>query len=457
MRASIWATKRDRASFMLFAAFLLIAAFTGGSSRSDDPPQLIVRLTAVLFGAVALARLYPGELRALRAPVTLLLLLIGLMSVQLIPLPPAIWTALPGREPFISVASLAGMPQPWRPLSLTPDLTLNALVSLTPPLATLLLLAPLRRASLAPTVGMLFLVVVVTALVGLLQANDAFGNLYNYRVAGFPGASGLFSNRNHQALFLACGFPLLAALAARQNSVTPPKFALIAALSLFLLLMIMATGSRAGLVLGVLALGLSAIIYSVSLSREHRTRLPRTGRPLGIAALGLILVPVVGVVFLSRAGALQRLFAEDVSQEIRLRLFFPMLDLARVNFPVGSGFGSFVDVFKAREQIQDLSVQYLNHAHNDWIELAIEGGVPALLLAGGALIWGVTAALSFWRVGKSDDEAVAYGRVGSVVLALAALASFADYPLRTPLVMILVAVAAAWVAIAHRATRTRSS
>ena len=55
----------------------------------------------------------------MRVPLILLGALAALMAIQLIPLPPGIWTALPGRERYLEAAAAIGIPQPWRPISLT--------------------------------------------------------------------------------------------------------------------------------------------------------------------------------------------------------------------------------------------------------------------------------------------------------------------------------------------------
>ena len=57
-----------------------------------------------------------GAQTTLKVPAMLLAMAIALVGLQLVPLPPALWTALPGREGLATAAQLAGFPQPWRPL-----------------------------------------------------------------------------------------------------------------------------------------------------------------------------------------------------------------------------------------------------------------------------------------------------------------------------------------------------
>ena len=62
--------------------------------------------------------------------------------------------------------------------------------------------------------------------------------------------------------------------------------------------------------------------------------------------------------------------------------------------PFGGGFGSFEAAYKIVEPVNLLSLQYLNHAHNDYLELAIEAGLPGLALAG---LWIVLIGWLSWR------------------------------------------------------------
>ena len=48
--------------------------------------------------------------------------------------------------------------------------------------------------------------------------------------------------------------------------------------------------------------------------------------------------------------------------------------------PTGIGFGAFDPAFRVFEPDSSLSPLYLNHAHNDLVELALTGGIAALLM-----------------------------------------------------------------------------
>ena len=135
---------REQVSVGLLIAFIIVVFATGGAARSDEPQQIVVRLAAIAFGAAALMRLTPQEARRVRAPLGFLLAAAALVAAQLVPLPPALWEALPGRAPFVVLGPLAGFGTIWRPLSLVPDGGLNALAALLPPIAGVLLVASVQ-------------------------------------------------------------------------------------------------------------------------------------------------------------------------------------------------------------------------------------------------------------------------------------------------------------------------
>ena len=58
--------------------------------------------------------------------------------IQLIPLPPWLWTALPNRQPSAETFDILGQAVPWMPISVSPKATWLSALSLLPPLAIFL-------------------------------------------------------------------------------------------------------------------------------------------------------------------------------------------------------------------------------------------------------------------------------------------------------------------------------
>jgi O-antigen ligase len=433
--------------------FLAFVFLTGGASRADAQSQILVRLASILVCAVAFTGLTREDVRRVRAPLMFLGLAAMLMVIQMVPMPPAFWLALPGRDRFSSLLELALVGASWRPLSLTPDLTLNSLLALLPALAVMLIAARLPSQAMRGLLVPVLVLILISGLLGLLQLSSGAGDFYLYRVTNSGEAVGLFANRNHQGFLLALALPMLAVFAARQTRAKGDwNFWLAVGLVVFIFPLILVTGSRAALVLALVGCATGWLLLGPFKPTRGSVGTAHGGRLLS-AALWVGGIALVGIAaFSARAVSIQRLFSEDVSQEIRLRLFRPMLDLALTYFPVGSGFGSFVDIFKMHEPLSNLSGTYLNHAHNDLLELLIEGGLPGLLLLAAFGFWYSRGTIQAWKSGSRDDCKL-FARLGSVVIAMLMLASLADYPLRTPIFLTIFALALCWLAPVDRKSR----
>ena len=73
-------------------------------------------------------------------------------------------------------------------------------------------------------------------------------------------------------------------------------------------------------------------------------------------------------------------------------------------FPVGSGIKSFEPVFQLFERPHELTDELVNNAHNDWLELFLEGGIPAGLIMAAWLFW--LTRKTFSSKDSSKDERV---------------------------------------------------
>ena len=122
-------------------------------------------------------------------------------------------------------------------------------------------------------------------------------------------------------------------------------------------------------------------------------------------------------------------------------------------FPFGSGMGSFVEIYKVYEPYNLLSPNYFNHAHNDYMEIWVTGGLPAvliLLIAAILLLSAVRLAIRpDQRMSSSRDDLILL-RTGVSVLTLLAIASVGEYPLRTPSLAVFAALAVAWIVSVYR-------
>lgn len=436
------------AAFIALVAYLAIVFITGGGSRSDIQSLIILRPIAAIACVFALWRVQRSHLWDSRGILAIAAAVVLVVLLHLVPLPPSIWGHLPGRDLVTEIDQSVGLGDVWRPISLIPSATWNALYSLLVPLAVLLLGIQISREERFLLLPVLLVLGLFSGLLGMLQAvGNPNGPLYFYEITNNGAAVGLFANRNHQAVLLAIMFPALAVYAsaeARSEKELNLRswMAFVAGISLIPLVLV--TGSRTGLALSLLGLVVSAVLYrrprSVFAKKrkvvKFNWRIPIAG--FTALCLGAITVMV------SRAEAINRLTAPDQVEELRFLVWGPILKAAIDYFPMGSGIGSFVEVYRVHEPDALLSPDYLNHAHNDFLELFLTGGLPAIAILAVVLACYLLATWNLWRTRKDRGREVQFGRLGWAVLLILGLASGVDYPLRTPIMAALFVVAVVW-------------
>lgn len=436
-----------RSRYFALIGLLALIALGGGGARADILSLLYLRPALAL--GLALFAILPGEWdwRGLKAPLILLGALALVIVIQLIPLPPGLWEALPGHAALSQAPELAGVGNPWRPLSMTPDLTRNSLVALLPALVMLVGFAGITEEQRRSLMPVLLAIMGVSIMLGVLQITGGQTSpAYLYKVTVRDVPVGLFSNRNHQAAFLACGFPLLRAwsmLRAESPRKQRTRELLAIGLGLALVIMILVVGSRAGLGLAAFGLFASALLTPPARAADgSRRRVVTLLAGMAVAAAAMLALAVM----FGRATAVDRLLNADLNQEQRLEAFPVMLRMTTDFIPWGTGFGSFDPVFRTYEPDSQLSFFYFNHAHNDWLELLLTGGIPAVLVLVAFLAWFAFCAVKAFLPWRNKSQGVLYARVGAVMVMIFGLASFVDYPLRTPLAGSVFAIACAWLA-----------
>lgn len=421
--------------------FLALAFLMGGASRSDVESLPLLRFLCVLFATGYAFSLTRDDWRRIRVPLVLLTLVTLWLVVQLIPLPPEIWHTLPGREPIVAIDRQLGLENLWRPISLTPSLTWNSLFGMTVPFAALLMAARLPVEVYPRVLLALIAIAGIAVLIGFFQiAGGMDSPAYLYRITNRASMTGLFANRNHYAVFLACMVLVSATLLRdelsrrRRNSrmivllaVAAPLFGVTSLL----------TGSRAGLAMSIAALLLGGVI-AVRAWRKPTSSGPAVGATGGWNKLAyLVPVLLIGAVFAidmfsGRVTALDRLADKSVGDDMRV-VAWPIISTMIAHYwLVGSGMGSFAPVYKIYEPDRLLTPSYFNHAHNDWAEIVMTGGVPFLLITIAAIAWIVYRTRSrgldrLWGGARGDLRLL-----GIAVLGMLAVASLVDYPLRVP-------------------------
>lgn len=427
---------RPAAPFWLLAAFLVLVFLTGGSQRADVQSLQVLRPIAILVAAYGLFTLQGAQWLRYRHVFLLLAAVIALVVAHLVPLPPGTWHTLPGRAVVRDIDALIALDDQWRPLSMVPAGTWNALYALSVPVAVLALTAQLSVTDHIRLLVLLIALLVLSGTLGLLQAIGVDLAVYDQ-----ADLAGLFANRNHQGVALAMLFPMLAVAAVWGDAILPPRAALIGACALAVIAipLVIVTGSRAGLIALVVAI---LLIPLIGLRRRAPARTRRNRRMSYGKYVLAIIVPgflVWMTVIASRETALTRFKQTD--DDVRLPVWSSIVDVLPNYLPWGSGIGSYADVYQILEPDHLLRSTFSNHAHNEWLEIALTAGWPGIaLIAWAVILFGYAV----WRALGTSKVEGAMSRLGLSLILILSFASTVDYPVRTPIMSSVLAVAAVW-------------
>lgn len=452
-KKSIFASLGERHPFHSLAAFLFAVLLLGGGSRGDILSLVILRPLAVIVLTIGLVGLAKERWHTYRLPLGVLAACVLLVGLHLVPLPPAIWQSVPGREIAAEAFALVGLSDVWMPLSLSPERGWNAFYSLAVPAAAMVLAARLSMASLHKLLPVFAGMLIVVLLVGALQVASGFDpQWYFYRVTNQGTATGLFANKNHTAAFLACMIILLPIFARTGRWATRDIRDIVAgALGIAAFVMTILTGSRGGLIFGVFALltagwlwkklgGLQAQAGASRRGSDNRAWARFKGARLLVPAAAVLVMGLA--VVLSQSAAFDRFVNTERTEERRIDAWMATIDFLGGYMPLGSGIGSFVEIFQVHEPKSMLALEYWNHAHNDYLEWVLEGGVVAILIILVALIGWLRHTRRLAKLTHQQNLDVYLGLAGSAILFVLGLWSLVDYPLRVPSLASLAAIAA---------------
>lgn len=412
-------------------ALVVLAVALGGGGVAYGLHNLVIQLAALAILAANGARTMQFAKHAPRLLLVLMLLTLAMPLLQLVQLPASIWQALPGRALAAESHALAGLDaQVWAPASLDPARTLVALLGLLVPATIIAVGSTLERGErnrLAVTVAAAALAAMLVGTVQLAFANSA-AMIYPIR----PSPDVLyatFANRNSTGLLFVLALILLAALPLQQA-----RHWLLArgAAGVLLAIGTVLTQSRSAMVLLALA-GLFALLRVVrAIWRKQRRPIPVV---LSATILALVLGGVLAAAALSGGRVAESLERFDTLETDRLEMWDDARFAAGQYWPVGSGMGTFDEVFQVHESLEYVSPRKAGRAHSDWLEIAIEGGLAALVLAAAWLGW---VLLALGRRPVQGEGWLHYG--AGVGLACIALQSLLDYPLRNQALLGVAAV-----------------
>ncbi|MGN6056969.1 MAG: O-antigen ligase family protein [Sphingomicrobium sp.] len=416
----------SRARQAVAPVYLLLCLVLGGSAQGIWQNMALQLLGIAILGWAA----WPADGKPLGRPARQLLVIailaIALVALQMVPLPASLWTRLGGRGVVADGYHILGLSVPALPLSLTPYRSFDCLLALIPPVALFIAIVSLRAYRPGWLAGALLLGAMTGVVLGALQVSES-GNIadshwYIYETSSFGFGTGFFANANHMADLLACTLPFLAAiLASALSGHRQRNWAILVAVAAAALL----------IVIGI-ALNHSLAVYGLTppvLAASALILLPKRSAWRRWWALATAVLVVGAVAALATTSARTGQFGSDVqsSAQSREEMLSTTVRAMHDFLPWGSGVGSFVDVYHLYEDPSQVNGTYVIHAHNDYAEVALETGVPGILLMIAFLAWWGRATWRSWRY----VDAGTYARAASIASGAILLHSIVDFPLRT--------------------------
>jgi O-antigen ligase len=286
-------------------------------------------------------------------------------------------------------------------------------------------------------------IAVLQGLLGVVQFQTAQTGEKLLYIAGShrDSGTGTYANRNHLAGLIEMTLPLALALffftlagehqgfrsssgwkrrvrflGNRQGNVALAYGIVV----LLLILGVVFTRSRAGISLSIVAILLSASLFS-----------GRIGRHGLLGPAGTIAVIAVAVALaIGLAPVLERFSVQGVVNDLRFVVFAATMDGIAALFPVGSGPGTYPDVFLSFQPIETGN-KWVNRAHNDYLEWIFDGGIVAMLLIVAVLALFVYQWTRVYTRGAWSQSR--YLQVGAGIgLLLIGMHEVVDYNLHTP-------------------------
>lgn len=415
---------------------LLILAFvTGGSSQIsgwDDAAVQLIALPVLALGLWRLAFMPACVTRHIAVGVAGLIVLVPLL--QLLSIPEWAWLQPIARQSMAADLAEIGS-GPIFTWSLDPVATEQAVLFLVLPFALFigtLGVGPDTHRRLLRTIMLLALLSLLLAFLQLGVPAESVLNPFPLWAHQF---NGVFANQNHQAISLVVGLiialtGMLASLPYVRDGLrqawTPWVLGFVA---VFMLCALPLTQSRGAVLIGTFAT--AAVPFALGLFSRQRLRRGWGARTGLMACVGLMLLGAWATI-----GWMQ----VDIVDELRQPMREATVVVGKLHAPLGTGVGAFVPAFEQDGPDELLLYQYINHAHNEYVQWWLESSWLGMAVAAIVLLaLGWVSARSLQQSGPKRVPAVA-----AIIGVWAVLAhSWVDYPLRTTSLASVSAVLAA--------------
>ena len=399
----------------------------------------LIILEILALGLAASIFVQPQFQRHLpRAMLVLLLVVFLLPLLHLIPLPLSFWQWLPGRAELAQAITQASAAEVQAmPLSLVPFLTEYAWLGLLPPLMVFLFVVGLPSDRIRTLCYVFLGMATFQALLGLMQYGAGPQSLLRFGgKMGSHSANGTYPNYDHLAGLLEMALPMALAILAASVGVAHDKrrhlrtvrqrlsfflnkyvniSAIYGAIAIVLLLGLIFTQSRTGVMLAMLLIACSAVAFSRRLGGSN------VFGTLGTyVAVGLSLALIVGLVPI-----LNRFTLLDPLQDARWLIYQTTFEAILKYFPLGTGAGTFGQAYLEFHPLE-IAGRFVNSAHNDYLEWIMEGGIVAVMLIIGFIYFYLRRWTQVWVGGHwSKFRSLQVGAgIGMLMLMLHGLVDF---------------------------------
>ncbi len=428
----------------LCMALVGLAMVLGGGGTVNPQTEMVLQvLTALILIPLVASSSWQRGLGPVQVPAMLLAGLVLVVPIlQLVPLPPSTWQALPGRAIETQSLALIQADKSWMPLTMSPARTFASLLATICPVLLMLQVSRLSLRGRNWLCSVIVGVAVLSLAVGVLQLSRTAGlewSLYNQFSEGF--LVGFQANRNAQADILLAAMLATGVLATarlgdgRNHGLTWTVLVLVI---IGLLVGQFMTGSRTGITLSTIALAFILLMLWPML-RKRSTMLYGLAGSLGVL--------VVSGGLLMQLQSVQKVVARfSLVREARWDLWADTWYAIGQVWPFGSGIGTIVPMLEAAERLEVVDTTRPVRAHNDWLEWVLEAGLPGMIVLGAILlIIGYLIVRAIMSARKSDASASRRAQVLFAIgfLLIEALHAVVDYPMRSMSLAALTAVAVA--------------
>jgi len=431
---------------VLIALVVGVSPFWLGSNR-----PLVWSANAVAVGGLLLlasvslwreARRYPALMVAdLTVPFVLFSLGMCWAGVQIIPLGSSI-----ASHPAWGVAAQTLGRDVYSTISINPSETLWAILRYLTAASVLLCVYVLARPARNGRIILrtFFVLTGLVAIYGLLRLSLSLDKILWFDEPDIGYLTSGFINRNSAATFLGMGSLVGLGLVIQQirsvlqstvgesgrEGIRKLSDALAGMLGFDLVLFVLmfvallATGSRGGISFTLIAALFMMLLYGVRVSASSRSA---GGRSAWVLIIFLVTVLMLGVFELSGARLMGRLLDQGFESASRIETYGRTLEAIRDYLFLGSGLGTFQDVFTAYRLELSAGRHVWDKAHNDYLELILGLGLPAAILVLLSYVFLFYKVIWGFFVRHRDEH---YSAIAAAVCVLVGLHSLVDFSLQ---------------------------